>query len=116
MNNDKEIVSHTKENDVNIYEKLNQLLETCTDEESKEALKSAINGLKYIENALKIVDDIIIKIVNNEDKTIANIVFRTNGGFHYNISEKEMTGCFVRDIDSYNDNEVTYKISLDTDI
>lgn len=102
--------------DKNMYEKLNQLLETCTDEESKEALESAINGLKYIENALKIADDIVIKILNNKDETIANIIFRTNGGFHYNISEKEMTGCFVHDVDSYNDNEVVYKISLDTDI
>ena len=98
-----------------MYEKLNQLLETCTDEESKDALKSAINGLKCIEKELKLVDDIVIKILNDKDETIANIVFRTNGGFHYNISEKETTGCFVRDIDSYNNNEVTYKINLDTE-
>lgn len=100
--------------DENMYEKLNQLLKTCTDKESKEALKLAINSLKYIENELKTIDDIVIEISNNKDETIAKIVFRTNGGFHYNISEKEMAGCFIHDIDSYNNNEVTYKISLDT--
>lgn len=79
--------------DENICEKLKQLLETCTDEESKESLKSVINDLKCIENELKIVDVIVIKILNNKDETIANIVFRTNGGLHYNISEKETTIC-----------------------
>lgn len=100
-----------------LINKLNQLLKDYIKDnkyESAESLSEAINYIKDLENILSINNDIIIKIIDDQDRTIASIPFRSLDKFHchYVLSEKELSGCYIKDIDSYNNNEVTYKLIL----
>lgn len=103
----------TNEEMLHKLEYLKDYLYDTLDNESAEAVKQAIETLKFFEDIKQ--EDIVIKLRNDREQNIAKIVFRSSG-LRLGIMEKEMEGCWVHDVDSYNDNEVTYKIDLNQDI